>query len=271
MLTIGLVTDIHFGRNTRFEGKLRKLCEQAPGLLDNFVEHMGDVVHPDFVVNLGDVIQDEHRDLDRDRYRAALQQLARAPCELVNVAGNHDTINLDAGTLRDAWGSNGDGPLYYAFDRGAFHFIVLRTIEHQDTLIDIDEDQLQWLAADLDAVRGPTVVLMHHSAADQDLSDNRWFSRTKHVALLSERQAFRSLLRQRGNVVAVFNGHLHWNHLYMADGIAYVTLQSLVENVEDDAPGRPAATHAVVRLTSRILDVQVHGLQPSRYRIELGR
>jgi 3',5'-cyclic AMP phosphodiesterase CpdA len=239
-------------------------------LLDNFIEHMGQVVHPDLVVNLGDVIEDDQHDVDLDRYRMALQQLARVPCDLVNVAGNHDTINLDAATLRHAWGLGEDGPLYYAFDRGPFHFIVLRTIEHKDTIIDLDEDQLRWLAADLDAAPRPTVVFMHHSAAEQDLSENRWFNRTEHIALLSERQAFRSLLRRRGNVVAVFNGHLHWNHLYMADGIAYVTLQSLVENVEDDAPGRPAAAHAVLRLTSRMLSVQVRGIEPARYHIELG-
>ena len=45
---------------------------------------------------------------------------------------------------------------------------------------------------------------------------------------------------------AVFNGHLHWNHLDVIAGIPYVTVQSLIENLDDDAPGRAAAAHAVV-------------------------
>ena len=32
-LVLWIVTDIHFGRDTLFEGKLRKLCAKAPDLL----------------------------------------------------------------------------------------------------------------------------------------------------------------------------------------------------------------------------------------------
>ncbi|MBW2525952.1 MAG: metallophosphoesterase [Deltaproteobacteria bacterium] len=272
MVTFGLVTDIHFGPNTRFEGKLRKLCAQAPDLLAGFVREMADSVRPDFIVNLGDVIEDESRDVDERRYRAALARLQEAPCDVVHVAGNHDTIHLDGATLRRAWGVPAAGPLHYAFDRGPARFIVLRTIEHRDTNITIDDEQLRWLAAELDAAADrPTVLFMHHSAADQNLAANRWFSRTEHIALLEDRAAFRALLRDRGNVVAVFNGHLHWNHLFMADQIPYVTVQSLVENVDDDAPGRAAAAYAVVQLSERKVEVEVRGLEPARYAVELRR
>lgn len=269
MLTIGLVADIHFGNNTRFDGKLRKLSAQAPSLLERFVRHMQEEVQPDFVVNLGDVIEDEASDVDAERYGAALEQLRRCPGQLYNVAGNHDTIHLDAATLRRWWGWPPAGPLYYGFDCGGLHFIVLQTIEKKDTDISIDSAQLEWLTAELDRTRRPTVVFMHHPAADQDLRDNRWFSRTEHIALLADRKRFRALLRDRGKVVAVFNGHLHWNHLYVADRIPYVTLQSLVENVDDDAPGRAAGSYAVVRLSARTLQVQVAGIEPARYRVEL--
>lgn len=269
MLTFGLVTDIHFGPNTRFEGKLRKLSRQAPELLDGFVRQMREAVRPDFVVNLGDVIEDDQPEIDGERYRAALERLRGAPGELVNVAGNHDTILLTPSAIVRAWDQPEAERLYYSFDRGGFHFVVLRTVERKDTDITIDDEQLGWLRTDLDGNRRPTVVFMHHSAADQDLANNRWFSRTEHIALLSDRATFRTLLRRHAHVVAVFNGHLHWNHLFVADGIPYVTLQSLVENLDEDAPGRAAAAYAVARLTRETLSVEVGGLEPARYAFEL--
>jgi len=69
-------------------------------------------------------------------------------------------------------------------------------------------------------------------------------------------------------VRAVFNGHLHWNHLDLIAGIPYVTIQSPIENLDDDAPGRPAATHAVVRLGPRRLLVHVRGNDPARYQVQ---
>jgi hypothetical protein len=51
-------------------------------------------------------------------------------------------------------------------------------------------------------------------------------------------------------------------------GLPYVTVQSLIENVDEDAPGRPAAAHAVVHLSDRRIVVRVRGNDPARYQIE---
>ncbi len=83
--------------------------------------------------------------------------------------------------------------------------------------------QLAWLAADLAAHPGPTIVLMHHSAADQDLTGNRWFEGLPHICLVRERRKIRRRCSERhGDVRAVaFNGHLHWNHVDVIAGIPY--------------------------------------------------
>ena len=114
----------------------------------------------------------------------------------------------------------------------------------------------------------PTVVLMHHSAADQDLTGNRWFEGSPHICLVRARRSIRKLFEEHGDVRAVFNGHLHWNHLDVINGIPYVTLQSLIENLDDDAPGRPAAAHAVVRATKKRIVVVVMGAVGARYQFD---
>jgi Icc protein len=267
-LTLALISDLHFGPQARFDGKLRKLTAQAEALTRAFVARMNDEVKPDLVVNLGDDIEDESPSADRARYAECIGILRGAKAELVHVAGNHDLIHLSAADLRAAWGLPPEGALHASFDRGGFHFIVLHTRERKDLDVSVGQEQLEWLAADLAAHAAPTIVFMHHSAADQDLRGNRWFEGRPHICLVRERRAIRELFLDHGDVRAVFNGHLHWNHLDLIKGIPFVTVQSLVENLDDDAPGRPAAAHAVVRITDKRIVVEIEGAEHSRYQFD---
>jgi hypothetical protein len=111
--------------------------------------------------------------------------------------------------------------------------------------------------------------MMHHTASEQDVTHNRWFYRAPHLCKVVERRRLRRILEDSQKVVAVFNGHMHWNHFDLCGGIPYVTVQSLIENLDEDAPGRPAAAHAVCRLSDNRMLVEVHGNDPARYQIEL--
>jgi 3',5'-cyclic-AMP phosphodiesterase len=265
-LTIGFVTDLHFGPEARFGGKLRKLTHLAGDLARSFVREMNERVHPDLVVNLGDDIEDESREADLARYGECQGILRGVHAPLVNVAGNHDLAYLNRDDLNRFWGRT--GPLYYSLDFGDWHFVVLHTLEKKDVEIRVPVQEMEWLRADLAATRRPTVVLMHHSASDQPLDDSRWWPGRSHIALVKERAELRRVFEESGRVRAVYNGHLHWNHLDVIAGIPYVTLQSLIENLDDDAPGRPAAAHAVVRLSDRHMTVRVHGSDPARYKFQ---
>ncbi len=265
-LTLGIVTDLHFGPEARFQGKLRKLTHQAGDLARAFVRSMNDEVKPDLVVNLGDDIEDESREADLRRYGECQGILRGANAELLNVAGNHDLIYMNRDDLARFW--QREGPLYYSLDRGGFHFVVLCTLERKDVEVRLPETQLAWLRDDLAKGSAPTVVFMHHPASEQELEESRWWPGRSHLALVKERAELRRILETSGRVRAVFNGHLHWNHLDVIGGIPYVTVQSLIENLDDDAPGRPAASHAVVRLSERRIGVHVRGNDPARYQFE---
>src|SRR5215472_11484452 len=115
-LTIGIVTDLHFGPEVRWHGKLRKLTHRAGDFTRAFVQRMNDEVKPDLVVNLGDDIEDESREADLERYGECQRILRGARAPLVNVAGNHDSMHLNRDDLCRFWQRT--GPLYYAFDQG---------------------------------------------------------------------------------------------------------------------------------------------------------
>ena len=267
-LTIGFVTDLHFGPAAYHDGKLRKLTHHAADLTRDVVRRMNDELRPDLLVNLGDDIEDESREADLARYTECQDILRTAKAELVNVAGNHDTIHLTRADLSRIWRREVSAPLFYALDRGGFHIAILHTIERKDVDVRIPHAQLEWLKDDLARTTLPVIVLMHHSASEQDLRDSFWFKGIAHLALVKERVELRQILEESGKVRAVFNGHVHRNHLDVIRGIPYVTIQSLIENLDEDAPGRPAAAHALVTITESRIVVRVHGNDPARYQFD---
>lgn len=278
-LVFALCTDIHFGPEALYEGKLRKLTAHAGALLERFVSRMNDEVRPSLVLNLGDDLEDESREADLARYQECMRILGRLDARIAHVAGNHDTVHLGAEDLIAAWRASSpraivpeDGrSLRYTFDHEGYRFIVLHTRERKDLDVTVGDEQLAWLEARLGEIDRPCFVAMHHPAADQHLVGNRWFEGHANIALVQERKRLRALIEAQnarsgaGRVLAVFNGHVHWNHLDVHGGVPYVSVQSLIENLDEDRPGRPAEAHAVVRVTrSRIL-VEVAGQEAARY------
>ena len=266
-MRFALISDTHFGPAAYFQGKLRKLTANAGELCQAFVTRMNDEVRPDLVVNLGDVIEDESRAQDLVRYGQFVGILGQLRSPVLHVAGNHDQVNLTDDDLRQLWGHPGE--LFYSQDIAGVHFSVLRTIEVTDVAIHLPEAQLEWLRKDLAGSALPSVVLMHHPASEMRLDGNRWFEKRPHVCRVAERRALQEVVSAAPHVVAVFNGHVHWNHFDVIAGVPYITLQSLVENLDDDAPGRAAAAHAVVDLDERRLVIRVAGAEPVRYQVEL--
>lgn len=266
MLKIGFVTDIHIGPEAYHDGKLRKLTHHATRLLRDVVTRMNEEIKPDLLVNLGDDVEDESHDADLARYRECQEILRGAEAEVINVAGNHDSIFLARDELTSIWQRAGN--LHYSLDRGGFHLVVLHTIERKDVDIRVPHAQLEWLAQDLAETVLPTIVLMHHSASEQDLEDSFWFHGAPHLALVKERKELRAILEASGKVKLVVNGHVHRNHFDVIRGIPYVTIQSLIENLDEDAPGRPAAAYGVLTIDAERAVIRVGGNDPARYQIE---
>lgn len=266
-MKIALITDIHFGPEAYHEGKLRKLTHRAGELTEEFVARMNDVEHPDLVVNLGDVIEDAGPEMDEAAYRRFVEIVGRLEAEVLHVAGNHDSIHLSDEQLAALWGR--PLPLHYSRDVGGFHLAVLRSREVRDEYVELPEDQVHWLEQDLRATELPSLVFVHHPLGDSRLAGNRWFERRTHLCRARNRRRVREVIEMSGKVLGVFNGHAHWNHLDVIREIPYVTLQSLTENLDDDAPGRPARAHAVVELDRGSLLVRVEGAERARYQFDV--
>lgn len=259
-MQFGLVTDIHFGRQTKHRGELRKLGHLAEPLLGAFVERMNALEDLDFVVNLGDVIEDEGPSEDLALYSKFLDVLKPVACPVKHVAGNHDLVNLAPAQLANLWGRPGE--LHYSERCGSLRLVVLSSRHAPRPML--PGDQLDWLSVELAKSSEPVLVFVHHPLAEMVLTGNPWFEGRTEICLVENRERVRSVLAASGKVLGVFNGHVHWNHVYVEAGIPYVSLQSLTENVGSSAEPRPAAAHAIVDVDESGLALFIDGAERLR-------
>ncbi len=146
-----------------------------------------------------------------------------------HLLGNHDAAGWGAGAIPPDHPDFAFGLMqrvldlnrrYYSFDHGGWHFVVVDNV-HRTTpgkhVGFVDEEQLDWLRADLrDNRRKPAMVAMHvppltaveflTSRPERDLENGRWQIGFDRMSRNPE-----ALLEalEEGDVRAVLSGHLH--------------------------------------------------------------
>lgn len=253
-LRIGLVTDIHHGPDMD-----TRIGSASLRLLDLFVEEMAGRFRPDLVVDLGDRINDVDPGADAERLREVRSRLEAVGVPVLFAYGNHDLVNVPAAEARAILGKRGD---HESLDVGPFHLVVLNS---QDPTFEgvggtLSDPQLDWLEDDLARTGRPVVVFSHHPLDEQESRSHWYFAHHPTHALAVNRERARRLFRRSGRVRAVFNGHMHWNHVDVIDGIPYVTVMSLVDASVTDGP---AGCYAEIALDEAgPIEVKVRGNLP---------
>ena len=130
-------------------------------------------------------------------------------------------------------------------------------------MISISSEQIVWLEEELNSTNKPVVIFVHHSLADQNLEGNPWFEGRPSRCLIHNRDEVRKIIGDSKKVVAVINGHLHWNNISIHDGIPYVTIQSAIENFSNE--GIPANTWEEFDLTPNTFKISVYGNDKIEY------
>lgn len=259
------ISDVHLGPLSYFRGVRRKLSEHSENYIAQFVRHVSETSGYSFAIQLGDLIQHSDKQTDMDNLRKAVTMLSTCSCSFYHLIGNHDTIYLTPGEARNILGSPG---LYYSFDASRVHVVILHSevpIPEQPPII-ISEQQLAWLRSDLARTDKPTLVFVHHSLADQDLVGNPWFEGQPDNCLIKNRNEVRQVLADSGKVIAVINGHLHWNRIDIHDGIPYITVQSAVESLVDQ--GIPANSWGTIELDNTTLRIEVLGNDSAAFKYD---
>jgi Icc protein len=177
--------------------------DAQPGVYER-VWHELDALHPDFVINVGDTIQGGH-DATAEAEWAALRPLwDRYKYPLYFTPGNHDIWST---VSRRIYEKETGRPAQYGFDFEDAHFTVLDNSQTED----LSDDQMQFLARDLDAhrAREPKFVFFHKPF---------WLIPVKFQ---SSQFPLHQLAKKYG-VRYVISGHGHQYVRSAVDGIVYL-------------------------------------------------
>lgn len=191
--------------------------------------------NPDFVLHAGDIIYGAASDTaaqNEEKYDAffSVTSPLTDSVPMYTAVGNHEWIRSDqnrAGYEREFTlpVNNGSDAAtypeeYYSFDNGDTHFVILCTeIPGQEGLV--AGAQYTWLSDDLmNSARPWTIVMLHRPLFAGTHANDPWFDPTKTWGQ-ANRDAVLSLFQQYG-VDLVFEGHEHFYHHHVDNGIHYV-------------------------------------------------
>lgn len=219
---IGLVTDLHYA------DKPPAGSRHYRDTLTKFTEVAGEFqkAKPDFVVELGDLIDAADSAEEEKKYLATInKKFAALPGDKHYVLGNHCVATLSKDEFLE--GIARSKP-HYSFDAGGFHFVILDACYRSDgesysrgnfkwTDTSIPVEQVDWLKADLKAAAGKAFVFVHQRL---DVKNDHGVKNADQV---------RKVLEESGKVLAVFQGHSHKNDLKDINCIHYCTLVAMVE------------------------------------------
>ena len=265
VVRLGIVTDVHVhDMDSPVEGKvMTNYAERLTAFIDAMSAWPADTI-----VELGDLVNGAFvmggSPGDTTRIAGFLTEAVSFFSQFAGpthyVLGNHDLYDLSKDEFLAAVGRE---ETYYSFDLGGFHFVLLDAEFNSDgTDYDhvflrvkgfIPPAQLDWLAADLASTDLPTIVCVHQPI-DSD------FDPLAGGPPIENNAEVQRVLREAGNVIAVFQGHDHDNVYRQIDGIHYVTFAAMVDHT---VPGPPTWAQVTLDPEARTITIEGFGLQES--------
>jgi Icc protein len=181
--------------------------EAQPGVYERVWREV-DQLHPDFVINVGDVIEGGNDATAEQEWRTVREvwRLFRYP--LYFTPGNHDIWSDASEKLYEKYTGR---PPFYSFDYQDAHFTILDNSRTEN----LSEGQMKFLEQDLDRnrSRNPKFVFFHRPTV--------WLIPLKFQSDF----ALHQLLRKY-HVTMVVSGHTHQFARLEKDGIVYLCVGS---------------------------------------------
>jgi hypothetical protein len=210
-LTFGIVTDVHKDLMPDADARLEKFIDEA---MDRKV---------DFIIQMGDFCMGQNK----NKGFLKIWETYKGP--KYHILGNHDMDRNSKEEMLDFWGMP---KTYYSYDFEGYHFIVLdanflydngKFVDYNKANFYVDDsistfindEQIEWFKADLEATKLPTIVFSH-----QSLWHYQWGVKNRLTLQ-------RIMEAQKDKVICCLNGHNHLDFHHHQNGIDYIEVNSM--------------------------------------------
>lgn len=247
---IAILSDIHL--RTPHRGRIQSALETTVEEIDRF--------DPDYVVCLGDVIEDE-TELRDEAHIGWVRERFDFDAPTRFLAGNHDVGNLRVDRLRTLFDNALSG---LEWCRGEpLLFLNTATPRFGDARGEVSDGQFELISRAM-SLDQPVTVFVHHPIHFRDLTDTVWWSSTPEQAFCGNKRSVNEALDSDA-VRCVFNGHLHDAKRTVYEGIDHVTVNAFSK----ETPDHPVTgTYAEVELGSTVdIDIKIEATTIERYTI----
>ena len=181
------------------------------------------------VVDLGDRISNTDLVCDRQHLAEVASAFKSLTKECHHLTGNHDVVYLSVAENEKILGTSLQ---HHSLDRQGWHLAFWNASceLHEGEGFRLEQDDLEWQAADLAATDLLIVVFSHMPVDTGSMVGNYYFERRyAHGEQHRNASLARDLIEKNEKVIAVVSGHVHWNQLHVMDGIPHFSVQSLSE------------------------------------------
>ncbi len=241
-MKIAVVNDIHVGLQMEHKGQMRAASHLAERRFPELLMRIVEKHQPDCVVNLGDLIRGESREIDIKRYLQSLSAFQKISCPTIHVIGNHEIRYMSVSDVEQCWKERSFDQISY----GTRVILGVRIIwlgmlakKEDGKKHYLPEDQLHWLRHQLESAKEPILVFIHCAIDDQDARGNFFYEELEKgdssSFFLENQLEIRAILQKNKLLRGVFQGHLHYFHMRVIDDLPYITCPAMVENI--CAPG----------------------------------
>jgi predicted phosphodiesterase len=243
-LKIGLLTDIHAGLdNDYIKGSIAlRLFHEA---LDAVLQE-----NPALLVELGDRTNDDSLEIRRSNVAALGKRFSSLSIPRHHLLGNHDFLPRAEQEQRlDTQLTN------HSVNVEGWQLIFLYTF-NGTVEGGLNEADLGWLEQTLTSNTSPAVVFTHQPLDGVPTKGNILFDPIPHYLTPTGSERARAIMEASGKVMLAVNGHTHWNHLEVVNGISYLSLTAVTPLVQSR---EQTGSYSILTLSERSIHVRVHG------------
>ena len=89
-MKLAVVNDVHVGKSLEHNGRVRASSHLVEDMLPSFLKEIMQQHSPDALINLGDLIRSEERNIDLQKYSHLINNFEGLEIPVIHLLGNHE-------------------------------------------------------------------------------------------------------------------------------------------------------------------------------------